>query len=218
MSAKLENTLFQLKVLPQILPLKFTAKTLNRQSRKAQKDESNEKAKLKKALMQGNNDGARIYASNAIRKKNEALNLLRLASRIDAVATRVQTAMTMKQLSGNMLGVVKGMDQAMKTMNLERISGIMDTFETQFSDLDVQTGYMEDTMSSTIATSTPQDEIDLLLQQTADEANIELKQGLTAGEIPGKVPDIAEREEGSKVGEEDKELAERLRALRPTAS
>lgn len=48
--------------------------------------------------MQGNNDGARIYASNAIRKKTESLNLLRLASRIDAVASRVETAVTMKQV------------------------------------------------------------------------------------------------------------------------
>jgi len=47
-------------------------------------------------LQQGNNDGARIYASNAIRKKSEALNLLRLASRIDAVASRVETVVTMR--------------------------------------------------------------------------------------------------------------------------
>jgi len=202
--------------LETLFQLKFTAKTLNRQSRKAQKDESSEKAKLKKALMQGNNDGARIYASNAIRKKNESLNLLRLASRIDAVSSRVETAVTMKQVSGNMLSVVKGMDKAMDTMNLERVSLIMDKFEAQFSDLDVQTSYMEDTMSSTIATSTPQDQIDLLLQQTAEEANIELKQGLAADEVPGKLPEVAETE--SKIGDEDKQLADRLRALRPTAS
>lgn len=48
--------------------------------------------------MQGNNDGARIYASNAIRKKNESLSLLRLASKIDAVSSRVETAVTMKQV------------------------------------------------------------------------------------------------------------------------
>jgi len=50
------------------------------------------------ALQQGNTDGARIYAANAIRKKNESLNLLRLASRIDAVASRVETAVTMRQV------------------------------------------------------------------------------------------------------------------------
>jgi charged multivesicular body protein 1 len=73
------------------------------------------------ALQQGNNDGARIYASNAIRKKSEALNLLRLASRIDAVASRVETAVTMRQVTGNMTSVVKGMDKAMDSMNLERV-------------------------------------------------------------------------------------------------
>ncbi len=51
-----------------------------------------------KALQQGNTEGARIYASNAIRKKSEAINLLRLASRIDAVASRVETAVTMRQV------------------------------------------------------------------------------------------------------------------------
>lgn len=73
------------------------------------------------ALQQGNADGARIYAANAIRKKNESLNLLRLSSRVDAVSSRVETAVTMRQVSGNMASVVKGMDKAMESMNLERV-------------------------------------------------------------------------------------------------
>jgi charged multivesicular body protein 1 len=66
-------------------------------------------------------DGARIYAANAIRKKNEALNLLKLASRVDAVTSRVQTAVTMRQVSTSMTGVVMGMDRALETMNLEKV-------------------------------------------------------------------------------------------------
>ena len=73
------------------------------------------------ALQQGNSEGARIYAANAIRKKNESLNLLRLSSRVDAVASRVETAVTMRQVTGNMTSVVKGMDKAMESMNLERV-------------------------------------------------------------------------------------------------
>ncbi|CAD6907442.1 unnamed protein product, partial [Tilletia controversa] len=88
----------------------------------AAKDEVAEKAKLKKALAQGNTEGARIYASNAIRKKNESLNLLRLGSRIDAVSSRVETAVTMRQVTGSMTSVVKGMDRAMESMNLDRIA------------------------------------------------------------------------------------------------
>ncbi|KAK7695725.1 hypothetical protein QCA50_000361 [Cerrena zonata] len=198
----LEKTLFNLK---------FTAKSLSRQAKKAQKDENTEKARLKKALQQGNNDGARIYAANAIRKKTEALNLLRLSSRVDAVASRVETAVTMRQVTGNMTSVVKGMDKAMENMNLERISLVMDKFESQFADLDVQTSYMEETMSNTTAVSTPQDEVDALMKQTAEEANIELQHDLASRDLAG-VPDLAQKE---KIGEEDDKLAARLRALRP---
>ncbi|OCH92144.1 hypothetical protein OBBRIDRAFT_818421 [Obba rivulosa] len=200
--SSLEKTLFQLK---------FTAKTLARQAKKAQKDENVEKTRLKKALQQGNTDGARIYAANAIRKKTESLNLLRLASRVDAVASRVETAVTMRQVTGNMTSVVKGMDKAMESMNLERISLVMDKFESQFSDLDVQTSYMEETMSNTTAVSMPQDEVEALMKQTAEEANIQLQHDLAAKDL-SSVPDLSQKEV---IGEEDDMLAARLRALRP---
>ena len=87
----------------------------------------------------------------------------------------------------------------------------MDKFESQFADLDVQTSYMEDAMSSTTAVSTPQDQIDQLMRQTAEEANIELQHDLSAKDID-TVADLSPRE---KIGEEDNKLAERLRALRP---
>ena len=38
------------------------------------------------AIQKGYMEGARIYGENAIRSKNQALNFLRMASRIDAVA------------------------------------------------------------------------------------------------------------------------------------
>jgi hypothetical protein len=75
----------------------------------------------RQALQKGNQEGAQIYAQNAIRKKTEGLNLLRLASRIDAVASRVETAVTMRSVTNSMGSVVKGMDKAMESMNLERV-------------------------------------------------------------------------------------------------
>lgn len=69
-----------------------------------------------------------------------------------------------------MAGVVKAMDAAMKSMNLEKISTLMDKFESQFEDLDVQSSYMENAMSQTTTTTVPQGDVDNLLQQVADEA------------------------------------------------
>ncbi|KAF2473203.1 uncharacterized protein BDR25DRAFT_332845 [Lindgomyces ingoldianus] len=186
--------------------LKFTTKQLNRQAAKAGKDETAEKAKLEKAMKAGHHDIARIYAQNAIRKQNEKLNLLRLASRIDAVSSRVQTAVTMRQVTGSMANVVRGMDSAMKQMDLEKISAVMDKFETQFEDLDVATGYYENATSSATAVGTPQEDVDRLMSQAADKAGVELQEDLQAV-TPAK----------TKVGpteQEEEGLNERLRALR----
>lgn len=91
----------------------------------------------------------------------------------------------------------------------------MDKFETQFSDLDVQTSYMEETMSATTATSTPQDQVDLLMKRMAEEANIQLEHELSSKDL-APVPDLAAKERAM-VGEEDAVLAEKLRALRTAA-
>lgn len=119
-------------------------------------------------------DGAKIYAENAIRKKNEELNLLRLSSRIDAVASRVQTAVAMRKVTNSMASVVKNMDSAMQSMNLEKISNIMDKFESQFENLDVQTQYMETSMGNTTTLSTPADQVQNLIQQVADAHGLEV--------------------------------------------
>jgi len=67
-----------------------------------------------------------------------ALNYLRLASRIDAVASRVESAIRMRTVTSSMANIVKGMEKSMKQMDLEKMTQVMDKFEKQFEDLDVQ--------------------------------------------------------------------------------
>lgn len=47
--------------------------------------------------------------------------------------------MAMKGITKNMGSVVKALDQALNTMDLQKVSSIMDKFESQFEDLDVRT-------------------------------------------------------------------------------
>uniref|UniRef100_A0A8C0TZC2 Charged multivesicular body protein 1A n=1 Tax=Cyanistes caeruleus TaxID=156563 RepID=A0A8C0TZC2_CYACU len=102
-------------------------------------DSKAEQAKVKKALQQKNVECARVYAENAIRKKNEGLNWLRMASRVDAVASKVQTAVTMKGVTKNMAQVTKALDKALSSMDLQKVSAVMDKFEQQVQNLDVHT-------------------------------------------------------------------------------
>jgi charged multivesicular body protein 1 len=79
--------------------LKFAVKDFERNAKKCDKEEKAEKVKLKKAIQKGNMEVAKIHAENAIRQKNQSLNFLRMAARIDAVASRVQTAVTTKKVT-----------------------------------------------------------------------------------------------------------------------
>ena len=66
------------------------------------------------------------------------------------------------------------------------MSNLMDTFEQQFESLDVQTNVMSDAMQSTTTMTTPQNQVDLLMQEVADEAGIELNQNLPQTQSPEK--------------------------------
>ena len=84
----------------------------------------------------------------------------------------------------------------------------MDRFEQQFESLDVQTNVMGDAMQSTTTMTTPQNEVDSLMQQVADEAGIELNSNL---------PQAQTSTIGVATASQDQdELSQRLAKLRQT--
>ena len=194
-SKNMDDCLFQLR---------FTGKQLERQAKKSEKDMGVQKTKCRKALQQGNIDGAKIYAENAIRKKNESLNYLRFAGKVDAVHSRVQSAQTMKGVAKNLGVVTKALEKAMASMDLEKVSKVMDKFEKEFEDLDVHTSVMEDAMGSATASSAPTAQVDNLMKQIADENGLEI-----ASALPGVDSSVAAREQQA-----DTQLNRRLAALR----
>jgi charged multivesicular body protein 1 len=166
------------QMMDQVFNLKFTSKQLNKASKKAEKDEKAEKLRVKAAIEKGNIDIAKVYAQNAIRKKSEALNYLRLASRLDAVSSRLDTQVKMNQVNASMVGIVNSLDVALAGNNLEKMAETMDKFESQFETLDVQTGVVEQAMHNQAALSTPEEDVNDLMQQVADEHGLEVSLGL----------------------------------------
>jgi len=166
-----------------LFQLKFCAKQLDRLSKKADKDQKAEQNKLKKALVDGDVERARIYAENAVRKKNESINYLRMSAKVDATASRVQSAVAMKGVTKNMAQVVKGLDKAINSMNLEQVQNVMDKFESTFEDLDVQSSTIEQAMGQATTTSTPAADVDSLMKQVADEAGMDISEQLAS--VPG---------------------------------
>jgi len=208
----LENQLFQLK---------FTSKQLSRLSKKCEKEEKAEKDKIRKCLEKDNHDGARIHAQNAIRQKNNAQNYLRLSSRVDAVSSRLESAIKMQQVTKSMGSVVKGMDKVLGSMNVEAISKVMDQFEKSFEDMDVRSEYVEGAMNSSTTAAMPEEQVDELMQMVADEHGLKMGDvfkspgasavgGATAAQSSGE----GQAQPLAAGGAVEDDLEERLRRLR----
>eukprot|EP00850_Spirogloea_muscicola_P001004 SM000004S14874 [mRNA] locus=s4:51655:52269:+ [translate_table: standard] len=168
----------QEKLLEQIFQLRFTSKSLVRQSKKCEKEEKEEKLKVKRAIEKGNMDGARIYAQNAIRKRTEQLNYLRLASRLDAVVARLDSQAKMNVVTKSMGNIVKALDSALASNNLQKISETMDQFEKQSDNMEVQSQFVQAAMQGSTSLSTPEDDVNSLMQQVADDHGLEVSVGL----------------------------------------
>lgn len=193
----------------EMINLRITSKQMQRSAKKCEKNEKMAIEKLKKAIQQGNQEGAKIYGQDAIREKNQALNYMRMTSRIDAVQSRIETAVRMDQITGSMQGVVKGMSNGLASMDVEKISKTMDKFESQFEDLDVKTQYMEGAMNATTATSTPAEQVDDLIMMVADKNNLEL------GDAFSDIGPVGKNEpEAEKPAAEANDLEARLANLR----
>jgi charged multivesicular body protein 1 len=90
---------------------------------------------------------------------------------------------------------VKALESAMASMNLEKISNVMDKFEQQFENLDVHSSVswllnnclrvnenflqvMEGAMSATTTLQVPEDQVAALMKQIADESGLDMQAAL----------------------------------------
>jgi len=195
----------------QIFNMQFTARQLNKLSQKHEKDAAKERKKIKAAIDKGNKEGAQIYAENTIRKKNEALQMLQLSSRIDGVASKLKSIQAQRGVARSMGAISQQLGVAMQSMDTMAIAQNMDEFERQLNELDMQGTMINATMAMG-ATSTPVDEVDTLISQVADEASINLAEKFP--EMASGVAGGAAAEPAAAAATQEDELQRRLEALK----
>lgn len=202
------------KLMEQTFQLKLTSRSLVRQAKKCEKEEKADKAKVKKAIEKGNMDGARIYVQNAIQRRNEQLNYLRLASRLDAVVARLETQSSCQAIGKSVGGLVKSLEGAMSVGNMDKISQTMDKFEKVFVNMEVQSSFVEKSMAGTTSLTTPEGEVGCLMQEVSDEYGLEVSVKLPQ-EGSQKV-DVKEKGNSTVVGSSftEEELSKRLADLK----
>nr|CAD7199476.1 unnamed protein product [Timema douglasi] len=172
---------------------------MSRNARRSQKQEKIEKEQCKKHIRKGNLAVAKIHAENSIRQRNQALNFMTMSARVESIAAKVQDAQTMSRVTNSLRKVSEAMDKTLKSMNLEKISKLVDAFENNLEELDVRESCVKDMMSEATTTAVPILDVEALLNEVAEEAGLDLMVSLPV-------------EYGSV--EEQDDLAKRLAKLR----
>eukprot|EP00826_Nyctotherus_ovalis_P010629 TRINITY_DN12794_c0_g1_i3.p1 TRINITY_DN12794_c0_g1~~TRINITY_DN12794_c0_g1_i3.p1 ORF type:complete len:174 (-),score=39.20 TRINITY_DN12794_c0_g1_i3:155-676(-) len=123
-------------------------------------------------------DQARLHAESAIRNSKHSVALQKLAANIEAVSDRISSAMMMQGVAEQLgraipmiHGVVTGMDKLGMGQSMEQ-------FQRVFEDLEVQTASMTQGMEGVYAGSTDQSEVDRLMNQVAEEQNLQIGNAL----------------------------------------
>uniref|UniRef100_A0A673G347 Charged multivesicular body protein 1a n=1 Tax=Sinocyclocheilus rhinocerous TaxID=307959 RepID=A0A673G347_9TELE len=149
----------------------FTAKQLERLAKKAEKDSKAEQAKVKKKMFLNQ------ITYPAFKTSNRGVHRVLM----------------------NLLQQSEALDKALNSMDLQKVSAVMDKFESQVQNLDVHTSVMEDSMSSATTLSTPQEQVDDLILQIAEESGLEVEDQLS--QLPAGASSLGE----TSVRSQDKE-------------
>lgn len=76
-----------------------------------------------------------------------------------------QVVVVLQSVTKSLAGIVKSLDSALASNNLERVANTMDQFEHQFENLDIQSEFVENAMNAQASLSTPEDEVSTLMKQ-----------------------------------------------------
>eukprot|EP01068_Selenidium_serpulae_P002249 Selendium_serpulae@DN2311_c0_g1_i2.p2 len=166
--------------------MRIKAKEIRRQSERCAREGRSEEARVRQSIARGDKDGARILAENAIRKKNESLKYLKLASQFEAVASRLDSVATSQEMRKSIRESVPSLEKLLDSVDADKMGAEMASFEAVFETLDVRTEQLQTSIDATTATSTPQTEVDSLLCRLGEEHALDVSSMLSTTAIGDK--------------------------------
>ena len=166
-SDKMFDTMFEFKMMGKSM------------AKEAKKSENQNKALIKKVkdcIAKGDYEQAKVAASDAIRSKNQVRRYQVLSSKINTVASRLQTAYQNQQLTEKMQSLTQQMIGAGNMMDLVKMTETMSNFEKLFDDLDVNSNMMDQVFDNVNAGTVNENEVNQLIGQIAQQNGLKLSE------------------------------------------
>ena len=176
-SDKMFDTMFEFKMM---------AKSMQRESKKAETQSKALVEKVKKCIAKGDYEQAKVAASDAIRQKNMVKRYRVLSSKIDTVAQRLKTDYQNQKLTGQMQNLTQQLLGAGNMMYIVKMTETMSNFEKLFDDLDVNSNMMDQVFDNVSAGTVNENEVNQLIGQIAQQNGMKLSdefEGVQLGEV-----------------------------------
>ena len=180
-----------------IFEFKMQSKELAKQAKKSEKERDAMYLKVKNAINENKPEAAKLYAQDAIRKRNEAVKYEMLSYKLEAVHSKLKAAYQTTKLSENMTKMISSMSSALGVMDLNKISENMMQFENIFDNIDANSQLMDKAMENVDAGSYAEKDVSNLIMQVAKTNNMEISDAfdeVKANSDPNVVNEMIKKE------------------------
>lgn len=174
-------------LVSQVSQLKRASKELQRESRRCEVREKNYKSSAVQSIQSGKEALTRIASENAIREKRQAEQFARLAARLEALASRVETAVRTQKLTVMMARIVHGMTQAHASCKYDQLDTLMQELDAAFQEAEKRADSMMKALDNSTSTSMPTEEVDAFIRLLADEHNLDVAERIGLARTPPPV-------------------------------
>jgi charged multivesicular body protein 1 len=117
--------------------------------------------------------------------------------------SKLEAQMGMLSMNKNIAQLTKNLQQVLSNNELTKAAKVMEDFDKSLQDLELQGMNMSSVMNQQVATTTPQGQVNDLLNQIADDQGMQLQ-----ADLPGAPSKLVEKQQES-MDEDIKKLAER---------
>ena len=147
-----------------LFQLKMAAKRFLRESKKAEKEKEKNLKKVEECLKKGDEESARLYATNAQNNINEAKKYLRMSCRLDTIQGQLKSNHSMNDI---MKGITTNVNpilmKEVDTMDIKSMCQNFEVFQNNFDKLNVNANIMGDSFDKMTNEGTTQDNAEGIL-------------------------------------------------------
>lgn len=188
-----------------------TCRDLDRERNKLVVQERKIMAEMKKMAKQDQVDAVRIMAKDLVRTRKYNRKMYHMRTQIQGVSLRIQTMQSTSEMAQAMKGVTKAMKSMNKQMNIPEMQRIMREFEKQNEMMGMKDEMMSDAIDDALDDDgMEEEETELEIQKVLDEVGLDFREKVAVSDT--SMPNG--KQSAANDAEEDKELDERLAALK----